>query len=211
MKKKLLFILAIGFAIFSMVVFADMPVATTRHTQVITTHFGDPNKPVKMAHHHWHHHAKVGETKVVALKHSHSYAVHPDNEAIKWLNEHTFGDILEHGAPVYNHQEEHLELSMLHPGEFHLDFTDMKEVESEKGYQALKTLMGDRIKLIPPKGPGYYVTIEILPSKHATKGDRLPEGATAEDPTPANPTLVGMAPVSQGLEPAKEPTINPHS
>lgn len=173
-KKFFLVCSAIFLFFFSIVDMAD-PLAAERHTEDITTHYGNPNQPVKLKQHHWHYKAKPKSVHRVSLKHHRSHAVYHDNEGIKWLNQHTFGDVLEHGAPVYNDKDEHLDLSLLHPGKYHLDMVDLKAVEADPGYQALKKLMGDRIRLIPPQGPGYYVTVEILPSEHYV-AEKLPSG-----------------------------------
>ena len=134
---------------------------------------------------------------MLSLKHHRSHVVDSDDVAFRWLNEHTFGDILEHGAPVYNHKEEHMGLSFLHPGKYHLDILDIKEVEEDPGYQELKKLMKDRIRLIPPKGKGYYVTIEILPSEHYVQDPNI---------TPENSGCLFLKILSASYESAAETT-----
>lgn len=169
MRKKIpAMIFVVGFVLCSFAI-ADLPAAQVKHDETITTHYGDPNHPVQITQSHWHHKAEVGSVEVVTLKDHEAYAVHWKSPAIRWLNQHTRGDILHHGAPVYNHKGEHLGLSLLYPGFYHLTYFKLDEVTKDPHYQDLKKMFGDRIELVPPKGPGYYVGIRILPSKTAPK------------------------------------------
>lgn len=169
MQKKIATMIAmIGFMM-GAVAMADLPAAQIKHDETVTTHYGDPNHPVQMTQSHWHHTAEVGAVQVITLKDHEAYAVNPKTPAINWLNEHTRGDVLEHGAPVYNHKGEHLHLSFLYPGFYHLTYFKLEEAAKDPGYQDFKKMFGDRVELVPPKGPGYYVVIHILPPKIAKK------------------------------------------
>lgn len=153
-------VLMIFFLLLPFLAFAAFPVAKVRATKVYKSqHYGETGQ---MTVKEFHHPVSHDSVKVLELHGENHYAINEELEGMEWLNRHTRGDIFDGGAPVYHQQTgEYLDLFRLHPGFYHLDLPYLDEAKKMPGYKALKAVMGNRVELVAPEGPGHLVGIRI--------------------------------------------------